>query len=103
MLLLRRLGASVVIADAYTCTAAVEEVAYLAERGSIPAGVELVARLGFEECRRQYGAPLGARDWAGSWYEPPRQNGCQWIDTAYYPWWAAVVPPPHDWDGSDAD
>ena len=90
-------------AAAYTCTASFGEVAYLAARGSIPAGVEVVERLGFKECRRQHGAPLGARDWAGSWFEPPRQNGYQWIDTDHFPWWTAVVPPQHDWDMSDAD
>ena len=94
------------IADAYARTASFEEVTYLAGRGSIPAGLEVVERLGFEECRRQYGAPLGARDWAGSWFEPPRQSGCQWIDTDYYPWWSVVIPPAGHgggWDMSNAD
>jgi hypothetical protein len=92
-----------VSAAAYTCTASLEEIVYLAERGSIPAGVEVVARLGFEECRSRWGASSIRREWEGSWFEPPRQDGCQWIDTNYYPWWSALVPPSDAWDISNAD
>lgn len=66
------------------------------------AGAEIVRRLGFSECRARYGSPPLAREWAGSWFEPPIVRGAQFISTAYFPWWSEVFPD-QSVDYSDAD
>lgn len=69
---------------------------------NIRAAQEIVRRLGFSECQRRYGSPIGARDWPGSWFEPGVRDGCQFIATDWYPWWEERFPR-HGADLSDAD
>lgn len=71
-------------------------------RSNFRAGSEIVRRLGFDECRRRYGSPPLAREWGGSWFEPPIRSGAQFISTAYYPWWSEAFPD-QSADYSDAD
>lgn len=58
-----------------------------AERGDRLAGAEIVRRVGFDQARELYGSGWGARDFPGSWFEPPIRDGWQWVSTDWFPWW----------------
>ena len=89
------------IAAGYIARASLEQLETEAV-SNFRAGWELVRRLGFSECQRRYGSPPLARDWPGSWFEPPIRNGAQYIATDWFPGWD-LERGRSGWDMSDAD